>query len=191
MRGNICETSMRCWFSTSTAIHCFRPMVTLHFERVPRRKRAKGLVPRIRRCSKRFKAAIALGDAPAASKASADAWTAMTNLFEILRGEQDAGYLTGDMMAVETGLIADGLSTGDQQRMMTTKRIDRSLSVGLSLREACNKLAHYSDATYRVDGRNAHYLVLAGVYRNKNWVAEILVARLCKNAATAIRSING
>lgn len=34
----------------------------------------------------------------------------------------------------------------------------------LNLREALNKLGHYSGdlSTYRVDGRGAHYLVLGG-----------------------------
>lgn len=166
-------------------------MTTLHFKQIPRRSRAKGLVPKIRRCSKRFRNAVAAGDEKKLNAASEDAWNAMTKLFEILRGEQDDGYLAATLMNVDTALLADDISMADQQKMLSMKRIDRSRSTTLSLRNTLNKIAHYKTATYRVDGRNAHYLVLGGVYRNKHWVAEILISNLCRNAAAAVQGITG
>lgn len=115
----------------------------------------------------------------------------MTQLFEILRGEQDAGHLAAAPMNADTAFIVNGISITDQQQMMSLKKIDHSRSTALSLRNTLNKIAHYEKATFRVDKRNAHYLLLAGVYKNNHWIAEILVSKLCKNAATAIQAITG
>jgi hypothetical protein len=115
----------------------------------------------------------------------------MTKLFEILRGEQDDGHLAAAWMNVDTSFIVELNSAADQQEMLFLKKIDRAQSKSLSLRNTLNKIAHYKTATFRVDGRNAHYLLLGGVYNNKHWVAEILVSRLCKNAAMAIQAITG
>ncbi|QKY07502.1 hypothetical protein [Janthinobacterium lividum] len=115
----------------------------------------------------------------------------MAKLFEILRGEQDDGYLDAAWMNIDTALIAELNSAADQQKMLSLKKIDRAQSKKLSLRNTLNKIAHYKTATFRVDGRNAHYLLLAGDYKNKHWVAEILVSRLCRNAAMAIQAITG
>lgn len=164
-------------------------MATFYFQQIPRRNRAKGLVPTIRRCSKRFKSAVAAGDDKKQKAASEDAWNAMTKLFEILRGEQDDGYLAPAMMNVDTAFIADGISSADQHKMLSLKKIDRARSTTLSLRNTLNKIAHYKIATFRVDGRGAHYVLLGGVYKNQHWVAEILVSKLCKNAAAAIQAI--
>lgn len=166
-------------------------MTTSYFRQIPRRYRAKGLVPTIRRCSKRFRNAVAAGDEKKQDAASEDAWNAMTKLFEILRGEQDDGHLPDPLMNAGTALIADGISSTDQQRMLSQKKIDRARSTTLSLRNTLNKIAHYKTANFRIDGRNAHYLLLGGEHNNKRWVAEILVSKLCNNATAAIQAING
>jgi len=165
-------------------------MTILHFQLIPRRNRAKGLVPRIQRCSKQFREAVATGDANKQSAVSKDAWDAMTKLFEILRGEQDDGHLASSWMNVNTALITELNSVADQQKMLALRKIDRAQSQPLSLRHTLNKIAHYKTATFRLDRRNAHYLLLGGVYKNKHWVAEILVSKLCKNAAMAIQAIS-
>jgi hypothetical protein len=123
--------------------------------------------------------------------ASQQAWDAMTQLFEILRGEQDTGHLAAAPMNADTAFIANGISIIEQQQMLSLKKIDRTRSTNLSLRNTLNKIAHYDRATFRVDKRNAHYLLLAGIYQNKHWVAEILVSKLCRNAAIAIQAITG
>lgn len=165
-------------------------MTIFNFEFIPRRHRAKGLVPTIRRCSKKFREALAAGDEKKQSAASSDAWDAMTTLFEILRGEQDAGNLAPIWMNVNTALIAEVSSAHDQQQMLTRRKVSRAQSQPLSLRNTLNKLAHYETATFRVDGRNSHYLILSGVYKQKYWVAEILVSKLCKNSTAAIQAIS-
>lgn len=164
-------------------------MPTHYFHYIPRRDRAKGLVPRLRRSSKRFRKALIAGDEKAQQAASKDAWNVMTKLFEILRGEQDNGHLDASVMQVHTGIIAENISRADQAGMLLRKKIDRTRSTSLSLRNTLNKLAHYKTASFRVDGRNAHYLLLRGQRRGEYWAAEILVSTLCKNAATAIQAI--
>lgn len=146
-------------------------------------------MPAIRYYSRQFKNAIEAGDEEKQKIASENAWDAMTRLFEILRGEQDDGNLAPTLMNADTALIADGVSSAEQDHMLAMKKIDRARSTPLSLRNSLNKIAHYKTATFRVDKRGAHYLLLAGAYRNQYWVAEILVSKLCKNAATAIRAI--
>lgn len=135
-------------------------MTTLHFQYIPRRNRAIGLVPIIRRCSKRFRDSVAAADEKKQSAASEDAWNAMTKLFEILRGEQDEGHLAAAWMNVDTAIIAELNSAAEQQKMLSLKKIDRAQSKALSLRNTLNKIAHYKTATFRMDGRNAHYLLL-------------------------------
>jgi len=123
------------------------------------------------------------------------AWNSLTNLFEILRNEEDHGNLPRSYMAVPTGLIADGLTEEQQNGMVAQQKVDRSHPTvsTLGLRDALNKIAHYRTAVaaYRVDGRGAHYLVLGGSFRNRRWVAEILVSRLCRNASIAADAITG
>lgn len=115
----------------------------------------------------------------------------MTKLFEILRGEQDAGRLAAAPMNAATALIVNGVSITEQQKMLFLKKIDRTRSTTLGLRNVLNKIAHYEMATFRVDKRNAHYLLLAGTYNGKPWIVEILVSRLCSNSAAAIKAITG
>jgi hypothetical protein len=166
-----------------------------YFQIVPRRSRAEHLVPTIRRCSKQFRAALAVGDVRKMEESSKAAWDAMVNLFEILRGEQDDGNLANGPMSVSTAVIVNQVSATEQQDMISAGKIDRvHASFGcLSLQDTLNKIAHYniSTATFRVDGRGSHYLLLGGKYQGKHWVAEILVSRLCKNAAAAVRAITG
>lgn len=166
-------------------------MANSYFQYIPRRNRAKGLVPRIRRCSKRFKDALVAGDKQRQESAASDAWDLLTKLFEILRGEQDDGHLAPALMKVDTALIATGISSDEQKRMLALKRIDRSRSTSLSLRDTLNKIAHYKEATFRVDRRGAHYILLGGIFKKEHWIAEILVSKLCKNAAAAIQGITG
>lgn len=166
-------------------------MVTLYFQPIPRWHRAKGLVPAIRHCSTRFKRAVAAGDDVKIELVSQQAWDLMTKLFEILRGEQDAGHLAAAPMNAATALIINRVSITEQQKMLSLKKIDRTRSTTLGLRDALNKIAHYKKATFRVDKRNAHYLLLAGTYNGKPWIVEILVSRLCSNSAAAIKAITG
>ncbi|MCA8504684.1 hypothetical protein LGN13_23590 [Burkholderia multivorans] len=115
----------------------------------------------------------------------------MTQLFEILRGEQDNRNLADAPMKVGTGFLATNISNDDQRAMIALKKVDRSRSIELSLREALNKIAHYKYQTFRIDGRGAHYVVLGGELHGKLWVAEFLVSKLCKNATAAIQAITG
>lgn len=162
-----------------------------YFRPISRRNRAKGLVPKLRSCSTRFRMAFAVGDERKQDSASKDAWDAMVQLFEILRGEQDDGYLDGSAMAVDTGFIVSNLSVAERQQMLSQGRIDRTRSVPLSLRQTLNKIAHHKGrhTAFRVDGRNAHYLILGGTHQGRHWVAEFLVSKLCNNAAAAIQEI--
>ncbi len=121
------------------------------------------------------------------------AWDALTNLFEILRNEQDHGYLADVHMAVPVGLLVRSATAQKRSDMIAARRIDRNhpTCAALSLRDALNKVAHYdgSKSTYRIDGRGAHYLVLSGRHGNANWVAEFLVSKLCAASAKATRAI--
>ena len=115
----------------------------------------------------------------------------MTQLFEILRGEQDLGYLSPVLMQVPTGFLAERLSIEDQQKMMLQRKVDRSMSAKMDLRDALNKIAHWKDTSFRIDGRGAHYLILSGAHNGKKWIAEVSVSRLCRNARAAIAAISG
>lgn len=164
-----------------------------HFEIIPRGRRAKRHLAVIRRSSKAFKQSLAVGDAAGMQRASIRAWDALAATFEILRGEQDDGHLADDHMQVATGLLIEGATAAEQASMISAARIDRAHKrcVMLTLREALNKIAHYRAgvATFRVDGRGAHYLVLGGSRSGRHWVAEILVTKLCRNAAIAADAI--
>ncbi len=77
------------------------------FEVIPRRTRAQDLVPLIRRCSRRFKIHVAAGDTRAMESTSREAWDALTNLFEVLRNEQDQGRLPSTFMNPPTAYFAN------------------------------------------------------------------------------------
>jgi hypothetical protein len=126
-------------------------------------------------------------------QASTRAWDALAAIFEILRGEQDDGYLADSYMRVPTGVLVERVTAAEQTAMIDAARIDKGHARcgPLTLREALNKIAHYNSgvATFRVDRRGAHYLVLGGSRNRRRWVAEILVAQLCRNAAAAAVAI--
>ncbi|GGZ00081.1 hypothetical protein GCM10011614_13870 [Novosphingobium colocasiae] len=121
------------------------------------------------------------------------AWDALTNLFEVLRNEQDHGYLADVHMAVPVGQLVRSATSQEHSDMIAARRLDRNHPAcgPLSLRDALNKVAHYdgSKSTYRIDGRGAHYLVLGGRLGNANWIAEFLVSKLCAAGARATRAI--
>lgn len=163
------------------------------FEIVPRGRRAKPHLATIRKSSTLFKNSLAANDADGMRRASARAWDALAATFEILRGEQDDGYLAGSYMQVPTGIFINDATAIEQNDMIGSARVDKAhpLCSPLSLREALNKIAHYKsfDATFRVDRRGAHDLVLGGSRNGRRWVAEILVSRLCRNASAAVAAI--
>lgn len=163
------------------------------FEIIPRAHRATDLVPRIRALSKAFKIALLAGDQGEAERISEQAWNLLGNLFEILRNEEDQGRLDGSYMHLDTGHIVNGLSAEESREMILARRIDRrhSRCANLSLRNCLNKVAHFDSiaATYRIDGRGAHYLVLGGKFHGQNWVAEILVSKLCDRSQRAVQAI--
>lgn len=164
-----------------------------YFRIIPRRRRAAHLVPTIRRCSKQFKIHVTVGDTCGMENTSKCAWDAMTNLFEILRNEQDHGHLCASFMKQPTSFFVNNVMLSDQDAMISAGRLDKKHSGygSLNLRDTLNKIAHYDTgaASYRIDGRGAHYLILGGARHGTHWVAEILVSRLCKNAAAAVRAI--
>lgn len=164
-----------------------------HFEIIPRARRAKEAIRAIRRRSKQFKEAVRGGDVARMQSVSVGAWDALTNLFETLRNERDHRYLNDADLSNSVGLLVQPATQQEQASMAAAHRIDRSHvhCAPLSLREALNKLGHYNAtlSTYRIDGRGAHFLVLGGRQRNQNWLAEILVSRLCYEAMAAAKAI--
>ncbi|ESZ46621.1 hypothetical protein ACYG9R_01720 [Mesorhizobium sp. RSR565B] len=151
---------------------------------------ARDLVRVVRDASKTFKNDPNSVDA---ANASDDAWKAMVGLFDVLRNEQDHGKPIRYQMSEDTGQPFRGVSHLELLAMLGSCRIDRKhpgIKI-LSLRDALNKIAHHNKeiSTYRLDGRGAHYLVLAGQEGNKQWVAEFLVSRFCRNATAAIRAL--
>lgn len=166
---------------------------TLGFEITPRARRADELVPKILNRSRAFKVALAAGDAAQVSKVSREAWDLLSNLFEILRNEEDQGRLDHPYMRLDTGYAVTGLTQVEMAQMISDQRIDRNhAGFGpLSLRDCLNKVAHFDTAyaTFRVDGRGAHYLILGGVYRRQPWLAEILVSKLCTSSRTAVKAL--
>lgn len=159
-----------------------------------RATRLEGLIPTIRSSSALFKKALLTGDSQKAEAASKRAWEAMVQLFEGLRNEQEDGYLAAGSMDVPTGWLASRLSLAEQRSMISAARIDHHHPNfgAMPLRVALNKIAHFrfDAATYRVDGRGAHYLVLGGTQSGQRWVAQILVSQLCRNSSAAIQAIS-
>ncbi len=166
---------------------------TFHFEVIPRSRRAREAIRDIRLRSKLFKRAAAVGDSARMEAVSGGAWDALTKLFETLRNEHDHRYLDAVHLQSQVGLLIQHLTSQEQVSMSASKRIDRlhPSCRPLTLHQALNKLGHYDGATstYRVDGRGAHYIVLGGRQHQQNWIAEILISRLCKEAASAANAI--
>lgn len=164
-----------------------------YFKIIPRGRRAREAIRSVRRRSKQFKKAIADDEADRIDKVSSAAWDALTILFETLRNERDHGYLDDADLSSAVGLLIQPATQIEQAAMSAARKLDRHhANCGpLSLKEALNKLGHYNGdlSTYRLDGRGAHYLVLCGRQNNRHWVAEILVARLCKEAGFAAKAI--
>ena len=164
-----------------------------HFIVIRRKHRAEGVVATVRQCSRLFKRALDAGDRKAMQEHSTEAWDALNKLFEILRNEQDHNNLAASFMTKLAGKIADQVSSQEQESMIASAKLDTKHPSyrDLTLRDALNKIAHFDTATanYRVDGRGAHYLVLAGKYLNKFWVAEILISRLCALSEDAVAGI--
>jgi hypothetical protein len=160
---------------------------------IPRSRRAREAISIIRRRSKLFKVAVAEGDGAKMEAISTAAWDALTNLFETLRNECDHRYLDPVHLQNQVGFLIQPATPLDQSEMAAAFKLDRSHMNcrALSLHHALNKLGHYDSAisTYRIDGRGAHYLLLGGRQKQENWVAEILVSRLCKEASSAARAI--
>jgi hypothetical protein len=164
-----------------------------HFQIIPRSRRARQAIGSIRRRSKQFKQAVAAGDTARIEAVSCGAWDALTNLFETLRNERDHRYLDPSDLTHTVGLLVERVTHQEQADMAAAHKVNRSqVHCGpLSLGDALNKLGHYDAAlsTYRIDGRGAHYLVLGGRRGSENWMAEILVSRLCAKAAVAAKAI--
>lgn len=125
--------------------------------------------------------------------ASETAWNSLSTVFEALRNEQDQGRLDRFFMDQPVGVIVNDVTLEEQRTMIAARKVDRSHSelTRMNLRDALNKIAHHDPvlSTYRVDGRGAHYLVLGASYRNKKWVAEVLVSTLVKRAESAAKAI--
>lgn len=168
-----------------------------HFEIIPRKKRVIEAERKVRHWSKLFRKAVADGDRGRAEQISDSAWNALLTLFEGLRNERDHRFLDRGDLQQSVGWIISSASRADQVRAYNERKIDcrHSAYSPLSLEDALNKLAHYDEdlSTYRVDGRNAHYVVLCGRRRvregTQNWVAEILVSKLCSEVRVAARAV--
>lgn len=164
-----------------------------YFKIIPRARRTREAIRSIRRRSTQFKQAVQAGDAAKMETLSSGAWDALTSLFETLRNERDHGYLDDANLSDPVGLLIEPATSREQAAMAAAHKLDRAHanSKPLSLREALNKLGHYNGtlSAYRIDGRGAHYLLLGGRRGGRNWVAEILVSRLCDRAAVAAKAI--
>ena len=168
-----------------------------HFQIIPRKKRVVEAERKLRHWSKLFRMALADGDERCTEQISDSAWKALLTLFEGLRNERDHGYLDRSDLQQPVGWIIAPASSTEQLRAHSERKLDRGHSAWspLPLEDALNKLAHYDEdlSTYRVDGRNAHYLVLCGKRRGgggtQNWIAEILVSKLCREVRVAARGI--
>ena len=165
----------------------------IHFEVVPRGQRAQDLVPTIRRCSISFKAAHDSQDRGGMETSSREAGNAISLLFETLRGAQDDNKLADSYMSEDTGYVINNLDLQDQLNMISRRRLDRNHTniATIGLRDALNKFAHYDEGlvAFRIDSRGAHYIILGGRHGRSRWVSEILVSKLCKNAAAAVKAI--
>jgi D-lactate dehydrogenase (cytochrome) len=118
---------------------------------------------------------------------------ARIELLDELQMRACIAYLADSYMRVPTGFLIEGATAAEQTAMIGAARIDKAHARcgPLALREALNKIAHYRSgvATFRVDRRGAHYLVLGGSRNGRHWIAEILVTQLCRNAAAAAAAI--
>jgi hypothetical protein len=173
-------------------------MPTAGFQIISRRWKARHLAPRVMRCSARFRAAWAYNDLQAAKQASKLAWNALNDLALRLRNEQDQQRLAAAFMAVDVGILASRLTPRERAEMIRNRGVDRHHAncAPLSLRDACNKIAHHDTAhsAFRIDGRGAHYIVLSGPDQNPTrgpWVAEMLVSRFCSQASKAVAAFQG
>lgn len=164
-----------------------------HFQIISRSRRTREAIGTIRRRSKQFKLALAAGDITRIEAVSSGAWDALTVLFETLRNERDYRYLDASELRGAVGLLIEPVTQQEQADMKAAHKLDRSHSGcgPLSLGEALNKLGHYNTevSTYRIDGRGAHFVVLGGRRGHQHWIAEILISRLCKEAAVAAKAI--
>lgn len=165
-----------------------------YFHIIPRGRRARPRLRALRAASARFRVKLAEQDKEGAAAASERAWNALSSLFDILRNEQDHGHLGDQFMAEPTGSLVKDVSAAEQKAMIARAAIDRSHPSfsPIGLREVLNKIAHYDTnaATFRVDRRGAHYLLLGGEdQRKRRWVMEVLVARLHRNASIAVAAI--
>ncbi len=167
---------------------------TSYFIVIPRRRRAKGIVPTLRTSSSIFIKCLRNGDANGMERSSKAAWESLTKLFEILRNEEDQGFLPSALMKISTAFMVDKIDAEEMKIFIKRKKINRHhvRYNAINLRQTLNKIAHHDPdlSTFRVDGRGSHYLLLGGCFQNHYWMAEILVSRLCKHAAKAIRGIN-
>lgn len=165
----------------------------VHFETLPFTRTANGkTVQRLRKCSLRFKKALANGDTDEQTVLSRDAWTTMHDLTLLIRKSEDNGAATQGIMPNNTGWIAENLSLADQQSMMSRKKVNRrhQKATRCPLRKCLNKLAHQTAATFRVDGRGSHYLVLTGPDQSSSkgpWVCEFNINTLATHCANVIR----
>jgi hypothetical protein len=165
-----------------------------YFQVIPRGRRATPHLRALRTASARFKLKLADRDEEGAEAASERAWNALSSLFDILRNEQDQQHLADQFMAEETGYLVKNVSSAEREAMIAAARIDRSHPgfAKIGLRDVLNKIAHHDTraATFRVDGRGAHYLLLGGEDQKKRrWVMQVLVTRLYKNASRAVAAI--
>jgi hypothetical protein len=153
----------------------------------------KPVIRSVQLASKRFKALAAAQDQAGMALCSEFAWNSLASLFEMLRNEEDQNRLDRRFMSEPTAYLVNGASATEQAKMIAARKIDRS-HLGfkrIGLRDALNKIAHHDTerATYRIDGRGAHYMVLGGTHQRRQWVAEILISVLCQNAAAAAAAI--
>lgn len=167
-----------------------------HFEILPFTRTGNGkAVQRLRKCSQRFKRALAANDAENLAQVSRDAWEAMHDLTLSVRKAEDKGAISSGVMPSDTGWIADNPTPPEHQAMMVQKKVDRR-HIGAercSLRKCLNKLAHATGSTYRVDGRGAHYLVLTGPNQAASkgpWVCEFNVNTLAKHCELVLRTLS-
>lgn len=163
-----------------------------HFKILPFTQTANGkTVQRLRKCSMRFKKALADGDAAAQNIVSRDAWSTMHDLTLLIRKAEDDGAALSSVMPIDTGWIAENLLPADRTSMMLHEKVSRRhpKTKRCALRKCLNKLAHAEASTFRVDGRGAHYLVLTGPDQSASkgpWVCEFNVNTLAAHCAKVI-----
>lgn len=170
-------------------------MPTFHFE-VVRRDRAfnKRYVRRLKEQSRRFRQHIGDGNSASAATVSQNAWNTLRAMSIAIRTEEDSGVITSAMMPANTGWIAIDLSAPDLNAMMSGAMLDRKHANAklMPLRECLNKIVHHEASTYRIDGRGAHFILLAGPAQNQNkgpWVAEFSIARLAQHCLLVMKQL--